>query len=303
MLGHSNAGKTTYMALMYRLMNRGFKGFKITADDRAQHEELLGNARAVREGRYPPPTSRRSRYDFTLTYWGRRISEFTWEDYRGGALSDRSSEEDVASLMEALTRADAVIVFVDAHALATGSGSGRAARRLTTLVQRAIEREDGAIPLVLGYTKADLLTDDSQWKPVLEPFAALSDAMDRSGNVVPTTVAVACGPRPRAVHVPVLWCLSHHVSERADRLEASVEWHKRTAKEAEKNATLWNSITSAWNGVESENKRRIRHLKEAESRLAELKPIRRPARRLARALEKAQRKDAPPSVLVPSGGR
>ena len=79
----------------------------------------------------------------------------------------------------------------------------RGARRLTVLVQRAIKEQEVPTPLVLSYTKADLLTDDSQWDRALEPFPPLSDAMANSGNALATCrqrsrIAGRRGVRPGA---------------------------------------------------------------------------------------------------------
>jgi hypothetical protein len=125
MLGHSNAGKTTYMALMYELMHEGYQGFQIRATTPADHAQLLGDARAIRQGDYPPPTSRRQKHNFSLNFQGRPVSDFTWSDYRGGAITERSTNEDKAALLADLRRSDAIVIFADAHELATDPPSHR----------------------------------------------------------------------------------------------------------------------------------------------------------------------------------
>ena len=99
MLGHSGAGKTTYMASMYELMNRTNKGFKVIADDQAEHIELLQRAVGIRKGIYPPPTVQRREYNFTLYFEGSRVSSLVWADYRSGALNERSTDDEVMALV------------------------------------------------------------------------------------------------------------------------------------------------------------------------------------------------------------
>jgi hypothetical protein len=54
MLGHSDAGKTTYMSLMYEMMGRGVGGFVVSAENPDDHVRLSAAAKAIRTGRYPP---------------------------------------------------------------------------------------------------------------------------------------------------------------------------------------------------------------------------------------------------------
>jgi hypothetical protein len=299
MLGYSDAGKTTYMAMMYRLMNRtkGHNGFWIEADNRQQGLRLLDNAEAISQGRYPPPTDRRDTYDFSLYFLGQRVSTFEWADYRGGALTERSTNEDMAALLSDMKSCDAVVVFVDAYQLATDPDSHRRVRRLTVLMQQAISAQRSGIPIVLAYTKADLVKKSEDWREALEPFEQVSQALETSPNVKGTIVTVSCGKRLKAVNVPVLWCLSYGVANTIQGLQNQVDYYKRQAEDYGKRGSIGNSWRSMWDGVDSEWKKQRRSLKEAEDKLAEIQPLLLPAQQLKATLQKAQRKEGPPRAF------
>jgi len=294
MLGHSSAGKTTYMAAMYRFMNDGRKGFKIVAADAAQHARLIDDADGIKKGIYPDPTSQRAEYQFTLYFKGKRVSTFVWADYRGGALSERSSSEDAAALRNDIKESDAVVVFADAYELATEPDSRRAVRRLTVLMQQAIADGRTAVPLVLAYTKADKVKSADEWSLAVEPFEQVSHALETSGSVKGAIVTISCGRRPKAVHIPVLWCLSNGLANEIQALQNKADSYQQWAKEAGKNGSIGNSWKSWRDGTESEWQKKKRYLKEAQDRLNEMRPLLRPAQQLASTVERDLRKERPP---------
>ncbi|MFF3942096.1 TRAFAC clade GTPase domain-containing protein [Streptomyces phaeofaciens] len=298
MLGHSNAGKTTYIAMMYALMRKGYGGFKVRAEDGALDRELRAAADAVRQGSYPPPSSRREQHVFRLSHGRRTVAGFTWTDYRGGALSSRTDDEETARVLAELTGADGIVVFVDAHHLAHGDRGGREVRRLTVLLQRAMEGRTSRIPVVLAYTKADLLTSTDAWARATAPLDLLQQSLDGASMVRAATVALSCGPQPAGVQVPVLWCLAQHLSIRVEDLEHELAVSRRLAEEAKNKAGLWNSLVSTLDGVESEYRKWQRHEQAAKEEAAQLAPLKRPAKRLLAALDKAREQTAPP---VPAG--
>ncbi|MET9059597.1 TRAFAC clade GTPase domain-containing protein [Streptomyces antibioticus] len=298
MLGHSNAGKTTYIAMMYDLMRRGYGGFKIRAQDGALDRELRSAADAVRQGSYPPPSSRREQHVFRLSHGRRTVADFTWTDYRGGALSGRTDDEETSRVLAELTEADGIVVFVDAPHLAEDARGAREVRRLTVLLQRAMEGRTSRIPVVLAYTKADLLPPGDAWARATAPLDPLQRSLDGAAMVRAATVALSCGPRPAGVQVPVLWCLAQHLSIRVEDLEHELAVSRRLAEEAKNKSGLWNSFVSTLDGVESEYRKWQRHEQEAKAEAKELAPLKRPAKRLLAALEKARTHTAPP---VPAG--
>jgi len=226
------------------------------------------------------------------------VAGFTWTDYRGGALSSRTDDEETARVLAELTGADGIVVFVDAHHLAPAPVAVREVRRLTVLLQRAMEGRTSRIPVVLAYTKADLLTSTDAWARATAPLDLLQQSLDGASMVRAATVALSCGPQPAGVQVPVLWCLAQHLSIRVEDLEHELAVSRRLAEEAKNKAGLWNSLVSTLDGVESEYRKWQRHEQAAKEEAAQLAPLKRPAKRLLAALDKAREQTAPP---VPAG--
>ena len=288
MIGHSSAGKTTYMASMYRVMNAGHRGFRIRAGSEEHHQRLLQDALAIRKGRFPPPSSHREVYPLVLSYDHRPFFDFTWHDYRGGALKESATEKDNAQVIADLVQADAIIVFADAHALATLPAAQRDVRRLTVVTHQAISERATRVPLVIAYTKADLV-GRREWAAVQAPLQALEVAARNSAVVDGTSVRVCCGRRPRSVHVPVLWSLAFGLSARIARLEEEVGHSRRSARSAGSKASLRDSFDSWLNGTKSYRRISADYDRTAEQTLAEIEPLREPGRRLEAVLRRAHR--------------
>lgn len=183
MLGHSSAGKTTYMAALYyrmvnglynykmrydRLANYWFKhytkgNYNYTMEESEQEEKDLNIISTnVAKGIYPPPTAIRQEYVFKMQYKYFNEIEFNWFDYRGGALMERSNQSsDSASLIEKIKNSDALIVFLDGTKLEENlSKHEREFKRLVYLIKNAISNisiiEDSFYPISFVITKYDL---------------------------------------------------------------------------------------------------------------------------------------------------
>lgn len=250
MLGHSGAGKTTYLSLMYAEMQEGIAEFRVQANDGQHHKQLLHDARQIRASRYPPATRQRASYDLTLSYRGRPVLPFTWRDHRGGAASGRSTDgADVAQLTADLKAADGIVIFIDGAAVSRNHAASRMAGRLSSHVLRAMhERPEVLTPLVIAVTKADLidLDDEKVTEAIFTPFEELVRAAAATQHIVGTIIAVSCGPSPLNVVVPVLWCLRFGVVGMAMRLNAEVEASASAMASAAARDTLTNRIASWW---------------------------------------------------------
>ncbi|MFF2350526.1 hypothetical protein ACFVVL_12155 [Kitasatospora sp. NPDC058115] len=295
-LGHSSAGKSTYLAAMYTHLAAGRKGFRLVTADRAASAHLIATGKQLGKGIYPPPTSRSTDLQAGLEHGRKEVMGFHWTDYRGGALTSSAADDpETAQLLARLTGADAVVVFADAHRLATDPDSHDEVRRTVVLLHRAVGDQSTPLPIVLAYTKSDLLTDPAGWARARAATAPLEELLAGGGRVRGTTVALSCGRSPRGVAVPVLWCLSTLLDHRARQAQDSLETAKDFVKDLRKEANGIDSLVSWFKGVESAAKR----LKYWEEQLRESKEevaaLRRPAQRLARLLEREQRGTAPPA--------
>lgn len=107
MLGTTGAGKTSYLLGMYALMQTGIQGFTLAAKDMDLDLELIQRWEKMislqGENRWPTPNAAAMEYySFDFSYGFHPLMGFQWLDYRGLALSDRSTEQDVADLVEYL---------------------------------------------------------------------------------------------------------------------------------------------------------------------------------------------------------
>ena len=227
MLGHSNAGKTTYMASMYRdLATQGLQGFWVRAQQEGDHRRLLSMANRVASGKYPRPSDRRHEYALTLRHQGSPVIDFHWKDHRGGALRERSTSGQTRELLDDLHTADAILLFLDAPQLARGGRVGAApVRDLTTRVAGALDRRTDPTPVVVLLTKADLI-DEEEFDACMRALDAFINAIRGKQLAFGTVIDVACGPQPRNVPVPVLFSLYFGL-----RLQAEAA-HGRTTQAA-----------------------------------------------------------------------
>ncbi|WFE29289.1 hypothetical protein O7623_08905 [Solwaraspora sp. WMMD791] len=288
MLGHSAAGKTTYVSLMYALMHTGYGGFSLRAADQGDHQSLIGAAEWILAGRYPPASDQRAVFELVLRHDGADVFPFSWRDYRGGTLSERSDSPQAAQLHADLRSAGGIVIFCDSATLLTDRRAGRDVRTIVSHVQRALDaRGDEITPLVIVLTKADLvdLDDEKVTEQLGAPFMPLIEAVARTSHIIGTLVPVACGPRPMNVAVPVLWALRFGIIGRARSLAASVDRSVAAADRAAAGDTLGNRFLS-WLNDETPNWRiSLRHRQEAEAERARYAPLVAPAERLGELLD------------------
>ena len=239
MIGHSNVGKTTYMASMYGAMQKGVKGFTLQAAVPDDHARFLKLHAAVRANRYPAPTDQRSQYDFRLCHNGSAVFDFTWVDRRGGAILERSSSWEAGQLVRDLVECDGLLVFCDAAAAVRGDEEANEMERISQLVGKAMADRYKPMPLGLVLTKSDLvLPTDARAEAPLRP---LIEAASKNRKLQRATARVACGSAERNVAAPVLFALRHGI--------------RNSAVELDQEFTRWNSLAAteeaksrAWGG-------------------------------------------------------
>ncbi len=284
MLGHSGAGKTTYLALMYFEMQEDIGGFRVRAKDPQHHQQLLQDAQAIRVSRYPAPTHQRASYDLALSYNGSEVLPFTWRDHRGGAASGRTSDEqDVAALHQDLLESDAIVVFVDGAELATNARAARMVGRLNGHVLRALRaREDVLTPLVVAVTKCDLidLENTRVVDAIFAPFMELTSAVTASEHIHGMLLPISCGPSPMNVIIPVLWSLRFGVVGMVMRLAATVEQEKNAAAVAASRDTFGDRVSSWFKNEPTWASIAAHHWRAAEAAYQEFKVLVPPAERL-----------------------
>lgn len=122
MLGTSGAGKTSYLLGMYAVMQTGVQGFTLSAKDidldlelTERWEKLIS---VTGEDRWPTPNAASmEHYHFDFSYGFRPLIAFEWLDYRGLALSDRSTEQDVMDLVEYVSQSQCLFLCISGEYL------------------------------------------------------------------------------------------------------------------------------------------------------------------------------------------
>ncbi|MGF1588459.1 MAG: hypothetical protein ACFCU7_04290 [Pleurocapsa sp.] len=122
MLGTTGAGKTSYLLGMYAVMQTGIKGFTLAAKEMDLDLELTQRWEKLislkGEDRWPTPNAATMEYyGFDFSYGFRPLMGFQWLDYRGLALSDRSTEQDVADLVQYLTESQCLFLGISGEYL------------------------------------------------------------------------------------------------------------------------------------------------------------------------------------------
>ena len=281
MLGHSNAGKTTYLASMYQSMLGGVGGFSVRAADPEVHDRLPDLAAGIRGGSYPPGTDRPDAYHFILRHESRDVLEFRWQDYRGGALLERSSSEEARELSADLAAADGIVIFVDAPALERNDPlAHHRVRRLVLLTTNSLQDREKLTPVVLAFTKFDLVQAPGEPMPLVETFLPLMTAVAESTIVHGTLVPVACGPEPANVVVPVLWCLHIGIRARAAELFAAAAALAAAATSARSQISLWDWAASWLTDVPTWGDIARGHERSATEEIEKIRPLVEPAERL-----------------------
>ena len=242
MLGHSGVGKTTYMASMYGAMQVGVDKFSLASRYIRDHDGLVSLARDIQRGAYPPPTALKSSCDFYLKYDGRRFFPFTWSDYRGGALTERSNSEDARKLVRDLSKCDGILVFCDSEQAASRRGADRDIRRMTSLIGEALSQLKRPIPIGIVFTKYDLVEeiDEHMWASV----EGLCQVVDASENFAGVVIPVACGSRPENIELPLLFLLYCGVALTHDALVEQMENGGRWRMAGERETIMLRRLTN-----------------------------------------------------------
>lgn len=184
-LGSSGVGKTAYMLGMFAEMQTGVGGFTVTTDH--DTENLLRNqwdALVIAgEQRWPTGTPSSTLYRFAFNYSYNPIMQFDWLDYRGGAMMESSSDDDVQILLQHLQESDCIFLCIpgelleanqtnDTHQVITRSQTAKMNGFLRIVGERLKPTIKKPFPIVLIITKADLMGNAT--------FSMISNIINRS---------------------------------------------------------------------------------------------------------------------------
>ncbi len=271
MVGHTGAGKTSYMASMYREMSTsGVNGFWVRAQRDADHRSLVRLAGAIAKSRYPKASDSRRTYDLTLRHAASPLLDFVWSDYRGGVMRDSEGQE-VGEFLEDAGVADAVLLFIQATDLVSRRAAMRARiRDLTNVVFEAIDGREQAVPIIVVVTKADLVEFD---ETTLSPLQGFVDAAQEDMRVRATIVQTVCGPKPENVVLPVMFALYFGLRSKAETLAAEVSACSNLADQAQGRASFIDLLKSRVKGERTYAEIAAEMRRRAEYEYNELAPL------------------------------
>ena len=234
MLGVSNSGKTCFIYAMYDFMQKVQNGFTFITNDPDVDMDLNEGWEGIAfDGIWPNGTQQTSFYDFTVLFKSRPIMEFSWCDYRGGAITERSTQKDVEELHKRIFDSECLIVCIGAETikglLSNDTRRGRDLVRLNNLISRFAATEQRRIPIIFTLTKADLYSKQEQ-KQLLGVLREYFSALYEHGAgwlfaIVPVTLGqfeessegdnnIRGVVAPKNIHIPVMFFLHSILKER-----------------------------------------------------------------------------------------
>lgn len=269
MLGVSNSGKTCFIYAMYDFMQKVQNGFTfITKDPDVDLDLNEGWESIAFDGIWPEGTQQTLLYEFAVLFKSNPIMEFSWCDYRGGAITERSTEQDVKELHGRIFDSGCLIICIGADTIKEIiDGNYRRRReliRLNNLISRFGADNKRRIPIIFALTKADLYTTDdykkllgiikeyfsslyvegANWLHAIVPVT-LGKFKDTSSNRIEGVVS------PKNVHVPVLFFLHSILKERIIDIQnklSGITINRNNYKaeiRSNQGKTWWNKL---WNG-------------------------------------------------------
>lgn len=185
MVGHSGAGKTSFMAGMYKYLGDDKDGYGIRATKPQQKQQFERMAKMLERGQYPSSTDVQQMYNFELTCKGEDVIPFNWMDYRGGILlSDDPDEQDMKKFMAAIQTADALVVFLDGQKLSQKTEKWSMEYDiLISCIENSLDVEHQSwFPICFVITKCDMLPDGATFYG-LKHFNTLFDQISSSQSV------------------------------------------------------------------------------------------------------------------------
>lgn len=204
MVGHSGAGKTSFMAGMYKHLGESAEGYGISAKKVNQKTQLKRMADSLVSGHYPAGTDVQSKYEFAFTVHGSDLIPFNWIDYRGGILlSDDPDDNDMDKFMSAIKQADALVVFLDGQKLLqAGSQWNMEYDILISCIERSLSVDHNSwFPISFVITKCDLIPDGASFNG-LDRFSNLFSQIDKSDKV--GAMLIQCSITPKFYKLPFM---------------------------------------------------------------------------------------------------
>lgn len=202
MVGHSGSGKTSFMAGMYKYLGEDKEGYGISAKNSSQKKQLERMSKGLDRGVYPAGTDVQSRYEFAFTVLGNELVPFNWIDYRGGILlSDDPDDKDIDKFMDAIKKADALVVFLDGQKLIQPDARWNMEYDiLLSCIERSLTvNHKSWFPISFVITKCDIVPDGATFHG-LQRFYNLFSQIEQNQKV--GAMLMQCAINRECFHLP-----------------------------------------------------------------------------------------------------
>ena len=268
-LGTTGAGKTSYLLGMYAVMQTGVQGFTLSARDLDMGLDLIERWEQLialkGEDRWPLPNAGIiEHYGFDFSYGFRPIQSIEWIDYRGLALSDRLSQQDVQELTNYLTQTGCLFLCVSGEHL-TSKITPNTVReiksdRMNQFIQQYISNQqkptsEHPFPIAIIITKYDLchhrdkpeviedikklfqalFTPDSGWLVMICPVSLGKELCDDpdNGDIVPVNT-----------HLPIVFAIYAQLRAYGIQLKSERDRTAQNLTKLKNNSTLFRWLKS-----------------------------------------------------------
>lgn len=242
MIGVSGSGKTCFVYAMHNYMSVAQNGFVFTAKDPDVDLDLSeGWDQIIYDGVWPDGTIGSQEYEFYVQYANSKIMEFSWCDYRGGALLDRSTAEDTVYLLNRINDSSCLVITIGADTMKEIiAGNIRKVKeftRLSNIINRFTAENNRRVPIIIALTKADMYTVDEQ-KKILGLIKTYFNILfvseaDWLVAIVPVQLGTKLGKNedgsicgtiePRNVQIPVLFFVSAVLREITSNMSSKLK--------------------------------------------------------------------------------
>lgn len=280
MIGHSQSGKTSYMAGLYKQYGDEQEGFGLWMSDTNKRERLEKLATNISRGQYPAGTDIARQYEFWLQYDNKLLIPFNWYDYRGGALSENSKNSpDAKKLISQINQADALIVFLDGKKIVnmTDDDLEEEYDVLFWAIQKSISQRSSNghyFPISFIITKGDLYQSYEPLynSPGFEYFMPIMKNISQSEVAAGMVGIVEVSKEGISnVFAPLIFSLyygmHHYIEDRLSSLNAEIEYYNSL------DPGFWDDLGSLLFGGESDSQKAeksIEKIKEEKNRLETL---------------------------------
>lgn len=268
MLGSSQAGKTCYMLAMYAKMSEGVNGFTLSTDPDKDNELIDKWEKLVYEegkDRWPQPTDENFiSYYFNFEYGlTTKLMGFDWLDYRGDALKDSSSKQDVQELRQRLSESSCIFLCVSGEYLAEevdGSARSNAGIRRMNSFLKDLGNNGQKVPLVIVITKADLCLHRPKFEMITEIKKLFSIFFEKGTGWPVMICPVSLGKdlaknrdsgliAPINVHLPLVFAIYAQAIKDTSEAQARLE-ESRSRLEEVQNRSWFPKLIDKLQGVD-----------------------------------------------------